>query len=1022
MTMHPSPASLARRREPQSGPEPLGQTLAQLRESFPTLIEEAERFGVNTSTSLEEWQQRAGFAQVATLLSPLSSSFQVAAAISDISATRELPLLAYLVAEDLLSRKSGSIAGYLRSAGTSLEDVLGQLKERLGESLLNAAFSVTWQRRAVFSRLLNAARSYLDWIHQGQVLEGRSPRRGVQTRLGITVVLGARFGAVSEHDLRTARQMLIDSHVQGSERALEYYVEASIWLYDLFEDRESIQEAAQQLKRNPGSDAAESIMAAHLALRLAGIGSRPHGVQGFVDQGRSITARWEDWVTNRVEDATLILLDAAFDQLEDDLLSGRTDLSTRGLLFPFGHRRPDTPTSPIFERSLPRLIAGLQQSEKATDFVFRDLTATFLSLLARSEETAPSSAARILQEAIRTREGSPRERTRPINRLGIEADQASDLFLLSHLLGGSETRRRGFADLAKATTPEDLRPRYLTMIAKEVEEHGPLSGGFIPGPAEVALAIRQGDSAAIFEAAAQAAYNSADLTQVLLGGRGGVVTLRDSDGIAGQTFVYKRTLEAAKARDEAYCQLVAQEVQRRELSSRFGLIEHLTNIPDVGQASPDPDLIVSVRRFRDGVPLLDHLQVQETRAVSATLGDVAEFLALIHSAGLPALDINGTRTTIKQAEFGRWLRSLQLTDDERTAQFEAWWNVVQTAPLVPRRDAHPLNWIIGSDDKLLAVDLESKGARPFGYELAQLVEDGQVLPPSQYELRRAIVDRYADSWEKFTGDTTDPQRLQEWYDASAIARGVRAISHPDSSPSQRAYGGELLAALVEQGTTIRVRKIAADLAQRWNRITGRVGQENSKALSEADRRRISRAMSYHLRHDPAVPATKSGWVHVDELAQLMRASGHKVSSAQLLLIAGALGEPRFHLEGEDVRAAYGHSVPIQIEYESRRAPQTLYHATPTRNLRSIFEARAGLLSRARNWVHLSESCEVAVGAARRQHAAVSVLEVDAPSVTGLVHASGPTWLAPTVSIDSIRILPLRRVRDLTTVLTVGTHS
>lgn len=180
-------------------------------------------------------------------------------------------------------------------------------------------------------------------------------------------------------------------------------------------------------------------------------------------------------------------------------------------------------------------------------------------------------------------------------------------------------------------------------------------------------------------------------------------------------------------------------------------------------------------------------------------------------------------------------------------------------------------------------------------------------------------------------------------------------------------------------------------------------------------------MSHHLRHDRAAPATKSGWVHVDELAQILRASGHKVSSDQLLLIAGALGEPRFELDGDEIRAAYGHSIPAQIPYEARRAPQVLFHATPTRNLASVFEARAGLRPSGRNWVHLTESCQVAVDAARRQRSAVSVLEVDAPNVAGLVHATGATWLAPGVPVGSIRILPVRRVRDLTLDHSGGIH-
>ncbi|MFE2772826.1 RNA 2'-phosphotransferase [Microbacterium resistens] len=1013
MDAAPSPATVAKSYRRDSQEFTPAEVLSEFRTSFPGLEEEATRYGLDLRQSIDEWEDASGAAQVQSIISAASSPFDVAAAIGETVLRRGLPLIAYLTVEAALARRSGGVAGYLRSSGTGLERVLASLADRLGEAFLDAAFRVTWQRRAVFARLLEGARANLEWTRQAQQLSGAEPRRGVLTRLGIAAVLATRFGPISEHELRDARLMLLDSHVQGAERALEYYVEASVWLYDLFEDRSAISEAAKLVNANPASDAATSLMAAHLWLRLAGIASRPSGVRGFLSRSRAVLDRWASWATNRIEDATIVLLSATIDQLEDDLTVNGSDLSTRGILFPFGHRRSDTPTAPLFERSLPRLAHSLRSSDKSGDFIFRDLRATFLALHARRAVIPTPSAVEALDEAIHARDGNVRNRVRPLKRAGIEADQAADRFLLANLTGNDDIRRLGFIDLMRASQPEDLQPRYLTMIAKEVEERGALPGGLVPGPEEIAIAIRRGDHTALFEAAARAAYSSADLTQVLLGGRGEVVTLRDSDGISGQTFVYKRTRPEAKARDEEYSRAVASELEQQGLTSGFGLIDHLTEIPDVGNHSSDPDMIVSVRRFWDGVPLLDHLMTLEPADTTAILREVSRFLAAIHFAGREIVDTNGTRASLKQIEFGRWLRSLRLTDDERSEVFNDWWRIVEDAPQVPRRDAHPLNWIVGTDDKILAVDLESKGARPFGYELAQLVEDGQCLLPDAYDARVSIVEAYTEAWVNLSGNTVSSHRAREWYDAGAVARGVRALSKPDLEPSRRAYGGKLLSALATYSESERVREIASTLSRRWNQMTGRVGKEGSKPLSEADRRRISRAMSYHLRHDVDAPATKTGWMHVDDLVEVMRASGHKVSSAQLLLIAGALGEPRFELDEEEIRAAYGHSVMAQVEYEARRAPRVLFHATPTRNLASVFEARAGLTPGDRNWVHLTESCEVAVNAARRQQAPVCVLEVDAPAVAGLVHASGATWLAPVVPIDTLRILPIRWVRTLT---------
>src|SRR5690606_20926647 len=185
--------------------------------------------------------------QVGRLADPATSAFEVAADIRDTVGRRSLPVVAYMVVESLLGNASGSIAGYLRSAGTSLERILTQLSGALGGAFLDAAFYVSWQRPIPFGRALESARSHLEWTREADLLADRVPHMGTQTRIGIAAVLAARFGPIAEEDLRSARDMLLGSHQAGAERALEYYIEASIWLYDLFDDMNALQEAASEL-------------------------------------------------------------------------------------------------------------------------------------------------------------------------------------------------------------------------------------------------------------------------------------------------------------------------------------------------------------------------------------------------------------------------------------------------------------------------------------------------------------------------------------------------------------------------------------------------------------------------------------------------------------------------------------------------------------------------------------------------------------------------------------------------------
>ena len=148
-----------------------------------------------------------------------------------------------------------------------------------------------------------------------------------------------------------------------------------------------------------------------------------------------------------------------------------------------------------------------------------------------------------------------------------------------------------------------------------------------------------------------------------------------------------------------------------------------------------------------------------------------------------------------------------------------------------------------------------------------------------------------------------------------------------------------------------------------------------------------------------------------ELARLLTQAGHKVTPQQLLLVAGAMGEPRFELDvdSSEIRATYGHSTRVKMTYKQKKAPEYLFHATPLTNLRSIFEARSGLKSMARQMVHLSEDVAAAEGTASRWNEPFVVLRMRSESIDGLEFAANDTWLAPTVAADDLEVLTVREI-------------
>jgi putative RNA 2'-phosphotransferase len=164
--------------------------------------------------------------------------------------------------------------------------------------------------------------------------------------------------------------------------------------------------------------------------------------------------------------------------------------------------------------------------------------------------------------------------------------------------------------------------------------------------------------------------------------------------------------------------------------------------------------------------------------------------------------------------------------------------------------------------------------------------------------------------------------------------------------------------------------------------------------------RVSRLLSYVLRHNPSAIGIRldaAGWVDVDELLAALAAHGRPISVETLHAVVAGTDKKRLELRDGRVRAAQGHSVPVDLGLDPSTPPDLLYHGTVARFLPGI---RAhGLRPVLRLHVHLSvdEPTAAVVGARRGTPV---ILRIDA----GGMHAAGYTffraangvWLTATV--------------------------
>jgi len=175
-----------------------------------------------------------------------------------------------------------------------------------------------------------------------------------------------------------------------------------------------------------------------------------------------------------------------------------------------------------------------------------------------------------------------------------------------------------------------------------------------------------------------------------------------------------------------------------------------------------------------------------------------------------------------------------------------------------------------------------------------------------------------------------------------------------------------------------------------------------------DDRRVSKLLSYVLRHQPAaggVVLDAQGWVEVDALLAGLRARGEVLDRADLERIVAGDSKARYALsdDGLRIRASQGHSIDVDLGYAAAVPPPELFHGTALRFLASILAT--GLERRERHHVHLTAALATARTVGSR-HGRPVVLVVDAARMHGDGHAFYVTpngvWLVAAVAPTYLR--------------------
>jgi putative RNA 2'-phosphotransferase len=150
----------------------------------------------------------------------------------------------------------------------------------------------------------------------------------------------------------------------------------------------------------------------------------------------------------------------------------------------------------------------------------------------------------------------------------------------------------------------------------------------------------------------------------------------------------------------------------------------------------------------------------------------------------------------------------------------------------------------------------------------------------------------------------------------------------------------------------------------------------------------SRFLSYVLRHHPeqiGIVLDTSGWVDIETLLAASSAHGRVIDRAVLDRLVAGTDKRRFEVRHNRIRAAQGHSVPVDLQLPPIVPPASLFHGTVERFLSRILAD--GLVPKDRSHVHLSGDVATAATVGARRGEPI-VLRVAA----GEMHAHGHMFM------------------------------
>ncbi|MCL7414626.1 MAG: RNA 2'-phosphotransferase [ANME-2 cluster archaeon] len=155
------------------------------------------------------------------------------------------------------------------------------------------------------------------------------------------------------------------------------------------------------------------------------------------------------------------------------------------------------------------------------------------------------------------------------------------------------------------------------------------------------------------------------------------------------------------------------------------------------------------------------------------------------------------------------------------------------------------------------------------------------------------------------------------------------------------------------------------------------GEEGKYVLDTERTERMGRFISGGLRHFPddlGLGMNQHGWVDIDVLIDVMMTRYPWASENRLIGLVESDVKERYQIDGNKIRARYGHSIDVDMDFPENDLPE-LFYGVSQEEADMIMEI--GIRPVRQRYVHMSTTYEKAVEAASVHTEDPVIFKVDA---------------------------------------------